>query len=172
MATFNRLRPRARVLSLALAALSSLSIVALAVVAAAQAPAAAVQSKQSLEFEISGVFVSNCPGGEDVNMTGDGSVRVHIVETPAGGMTFQQQIKGHAVGEGVVTGAKYQLNATDTAVVQLPAGGNGVSLMVSNQRVVGPGPDNNLVLSTRYHITVDASGVPAVQRNETTIECR
>jgi hypothetical protein len=106
---------------------------------------------------------ANGGAGEEVDMTGT----IHFVEVDG---VFHANLQ-NASGVGQVTGDVYRAIG---AVVDMFHWADGAEVWgyVDNFRLIGPGPDNNLLLSFGFHGTLNANGEVAVVISDESVECR
>ena len=118
------------------------------------------------------VFVPCANGGvgEDVLLSGRLHVLLHLTLTSNGVIA-----KGHSQpmgvsGTGVSTGDSYR----GTGVTQdINAAHDGVSLTLNNNfRIIGPGPGNNLLVHSVFHLTIGPSGEIVNVTSHFSFECR
>jgi hypothetical protein len=121
------------------------------------------------------VFVpcANGGAGEDVFVSGTLHVLTHQTISSSGNV----QVKVHfqpqgATGVGQTTGDTYHA----TGVTQEEFNQNGTypftDTFVNNFRLIGPGPNNNLLIHENLHITINANGVVTAFVDNFSIECR
>ena len=118
------------------------------------------------------VFVPRADGGsgELVYLGGSLHVLFHIAVDDTGGFHAKTHFQPQGVsGTGLVTGDKYQ----GTGVTQDQFNGKLGSEVtyVNNFRIIGQGPDNNLLLHETFHTTVNAKGEVTVVADNFSTEC-
>jgi hypothetical protein len=76
-------------------------------------------------------------------------------------------------GVGQSSGDTYQGNGvTKTTTNIAGAGLPFTDTFVNNFRIIGPGPDNNLLVHQTIHVTINANGVMTADVLNTSTECR
>jgi hypothetical protein len=157
--------------SWALAAVVSLSMVLAGAPARAQSPNGA----QSIDVPFSTlVFVPCAAGGagELVDLSGT----LHIVSqfrfNPDGTVHVVSHFNPQGVsGVGETTGAKYQGTGVTETVENLTAGAQEFT-SVNNFRIIGQGPDNNLLVHSVAHFTINANGVETATVTVSSDQCQ
>jgi hypothetical protein len=171
------LSPRALLLVAGAFALSSLGCGEEATEpAAAGAPSlAAAASTQQLVNHIEVTrFVpcANGGAGEDVFLSGDIHIVVHVTFDGSGGAHFDEIHNPQGVsGIGLTTGAMYRgVGGSPFDASNVRVGEEHTS--VANIMLIGQGPGNNLVLHTTFHITILANGTATSFHDNFRMECR
>ena len=119
------------------------------------------------------VSCANGGAGELVHVTGSiHRVFTTVVNANGGVMVRARfQIQG-TKGVGLTTGDRYQASGvtqtTEHLAGQLPI----VFALIHNLRLVGPGPDNNLLAHQVVHVTISANGVVTSNVDKFDITCR
>lgn len=114
---------------------------------------------------------ANDGAGELVVVTGTLHVLTHVTIDDQGGLHVRQHFQPQGVsGTGLTTGDKYQGTGVTQTEFNATAGIEQTS--VNNFRIVGQGPDNNLLIHSNVHVTVTPNGdVTSVVENSS-VECR
>jgi hypothetical protein len=163
--TFNR---KAISLVLALTLASSLAA------AVSAAPALAITTNDFVPFA-QAVLVpcANGGAGEVVLISGTLHIQQHITINDN-----RVNIKSHfqpqgAGGEGLTTGDQYNATGVTQEQDSLPlTNGAAEFTFINNFKIIGQGPDNNLLVHQTVHVTVDANGVVTSTVDNTSVECR
>jgi hypothetical protein len=129
-----------------------------------QAPALSATSsrtQQTLLFSM-GLWVSCANGGlgEYVNLSGELQIHSQSVEDAKGGTHLTTHVRpSGVVGIGVTSGLRYLgVGGTFEGVGYAAAGEATVYTFVNNFRIIGKGPDNNLLVHYTVHQTLNANG--------------
>lgn len=78
-----------------------------------------------------------------------------------------------AIGTGLITGDKYQSTGVTQEQDSLPLiNGAAEFTFINNFKIIGQGPDNNLLVHQTVHGTINARGEATTFVDNTTIECR
>jgi hypothetical protein len=162
--TFNR---KAISLVLALTLASSLA-------AAVSAQATAITTNDFVPFaQINFVPCANGGAGELVRISGTLHIQQHI--TINGN---RANIKSHfqpqgAGGTGLTTGDTYNATGVTQEQDSIPlTNGAAEFTFINNFRLIGQGPDNNLLVHQTIHVTINANGDVTSTVTDTSIECR
>jgi hypothetical protein len=150
------------------------AIVATAALAVAASTSAAVTQNEVVPFaQIVFVPCANGGAGEFVLIEGN----LHILMTftingnnVSGKIHFQPQ---GVKGTGLTTGDTY--NATGVTQEHFEdslQNGLFTDTFVNNFKIIGQGPDNNLLIHQTVHITINADGEVTAEVDNTTVECR
>ena len=123
------------------------------------------------------VFVP-CANGGAGEFVFASDLRLHVLISQtidaAGGLHIDfhfQPMGGNGVG--VVTGDKYQATGLTRQGFDFSSGGLPfVETFVNNFRWIGPGPGNNLLVHTTFHVTVNENGVLTAFVDNSSAECR
>jgi hypothetical protein len=161
--TFNR---KAVSLVLALTLASSLS-------AAVSAQATAITTHDFVPLAAA-VFVpcANGGAGEVVLITGTLHVQNHITINDN-----RASIKNHfqpqgASGVGLTTGDVYHATGVTQEHDSIPITNGAFEFtFVNNFKIIGPGPDNNLLIHENVHVTIDANGNVTTTVDNLSVEC-
>ena len=150
------------------------AIVATAALAVAASTSAAVTTNESVPFaQVAFVPCANGGAGELVLIEGN----LHILTTftingnnVSGKVHFQPQ---GAKGTGLTTGDTYNATGvTQENFKQSLQNGQFTDTFINNFKIIGQGPDNNLLIHQTVHITINANGEVTSQVDNTTVECR
>ncbi|MDQ3806404.1 MAG: hypothetical protein M3416_21555 [Acidobacteriota bacterium] len=116
-------------------------------------------------------FIATSCTGETIIISGESHVVVHATGTPSGHGTFKTHIQFHLSGESP-SGTLYNANET---VESVETGGDGTAFAfnsVGNLNLVSAGSEDNLIVRTRIHTTVNANGEITSTNFEFTVECQ
>ena len=119
------------------------------------------------------VFIPCAAGGagELVDFSGTLHVLVHSTLDGSGGFHAKTHFQPQGVtGVGLTTGDIYQ--GTGGTQNQFNGSVGEESTFVDNFRLIGHGPDNNLLLHEMLHATVNANGVATASVSNFSVECR
>ncbi len=161
---------RSRILGLTLA----ITLVALTLAGPAFAQALAITTNDFVPFaQVNFVPCANGGAGELVLIQGTLHIQQHITINDN-----RATIKSHfqpqgAGGTGLTTGDTYNATGVTQEVDTLPlTGGAAEFTFVNNFRVIGQGPNNNLLVHQLVHTTVNANGTVTSVVDNTSVECR
>jgi hypothetical protein len=110
--------------------------------------------------------------GEDVSLSGSFHDKFHVTLDGSGGAHVEVVHNPQGVsGTGLTTGAKY------VGVGASPQDESNVNVgeehtTVTNMRIIGQGPGNDLLIHTDFHSTVLANGVVTSFHDDVRIECK
>ena len=141
---------------------------ALAAVTAAQA---AVILNERVPFATI-AFVPCANGGAGELVLVEGRLHVLITETVNDNhVSFKTHFQPQgASGTGLTTGDTYR--ATGVTQEHVSIGPNLTNTFINNFRIIGPGPDNNLLVHQTIHVTFNANGELTAEVVNTSVECR
>ena len=154
--------------------LLAITLLALTLAGPAFAQALAITTNDFIPFaQITFVPCANGGAGEAVLLEGTLHVQNHVtINNNRITLKVHFQPQG-AIGTGLVTGDKYQSTGVTQQEQSLPiTNGAAEFTLVNNFKIIGVGPDNNLLVHQTFHVTVDANGVVTTTVDNTTIECR
>jgi hypothetical protein len=148
-------------------------VIAVGAVCVPAAQAEVVTNDTDVVQAFGDVPCANGGAGEDVS----GTVRIHtLVTVTANGnhrsLNAHTQIQGGSlVGE--VTGDRYRFSGSthETGTLSL-LNDQHVDTFVSNTRLIGPGPGNNLLIHIVEHFTSNANGDITVNFDRLRAECK
>jgi opacity protein-like surface antigen len=157
-----------RTLAISLLAMTA----ALAGAAAAEAQATTVTTNEQVPIVVLAfVPCANDGAGELVLLEGTLHVLTHVTIDDQGGLHVRQHFQPQGVsGEGLTTGDKYQGTGVTQTEFNATAGFEQTS--VNNFRVIGQGPDNNLLVHSTFHVTVTPNGDVTSVVDNFSVECR
>jgi hypothetical protein len=90
-----------------------------------------------------------------------------------GGTHFKSHFQPQGIsGEGSVTGNKYQGTGVTQSHTNTHTSLASETTFVNNFRIIGPGPGNNLLVHTTFHVTVNANGEVTADVLNTSVECK
>jgi hypothetical protein len=151
-----------------------ITLLTLTVAGVAFSQALAITTNQIVPFA-QAVFVpcANGGAGEVVLIQGNLHIQDHItINNNRITLKVHFQPQG-AEGIGTVTGDKYQATGVTQEQDSLPiTNGAAEFTFINNFRIIGTGPDNNLLVHQTIHITVDANGFITSNVVNTSVECR
>ena len=154
--------------------LLAITLVALTLAGPAFAQALAITTNDFVPFaQINLVPCANGGAGELVLIQGTLHIQQHITIN-----NNRATIKSHfqpqgGEGVGLTTGDKYNPNGVTQEVDTLPlTGGAAEFTFINNFRIIGQGPDNNLLVHQTIHTTVNANGTVTSVVDNTSVECR
>jgi hypothetical protein len=142
-----------------------------AAVAAVPAAQPAVIVNESVPFAlIAFVPCANDGAGEAVLV--EGTLHVLITETVNDNhVSFKAHFQPQgATGTGLTTGDTYR--ATGLTQEHISIGPSLTDTFINNFRIIGPGPDNNLLVHQTIHLTINANGEVTSMVVNTSVECR
>jgi hypothetical protein len=142
-----------------------------AALSAVQAAQPAVVANESIPFATI-AFVPCAAGGAGELVLVEGTLHVLITETVNDNhvslkIHFQPQ---GATGMGLTTGDTYR--ATGVTQEHIALGPTITDTFINNFRIIGPGPDNNLLVHQTIHVTFNANGELTADVVNTSVECR
>ena len=116
---------------------------------------------------------ANGGAGEVVLISGTLHVQNHItINGNRVNLKIHFQPQG-ASGEGLTTGDKYNATGVSQEQDSLPiTNGAAEFTFINNFRIIGQGPNNNLLVHQTVHVTVNANGVVTTTVDNTNIECQ
>ena len=144
----------------------------LAGAAIAQAEATTVTTNEQIPFSlIAFVPCANDGAGEEVLVTGTLHVLEHVTIDARGGLHVKIHFQPQgATGVGLTTGDTY--HATGVTQEHFNATGVFNDTFINNFRMIGPGPNNNLLVHQTIHITITPNGDVTSDVVNTSVECR
>lgn len=109
--------------------------------------------------------------GELVDLSGTLHVLFHTTLDGRGGFHAKSHFQPQGVtGIGLTTGDVYQ--GTGVTQEQLTGAVGEEYTRIDNFRLIGVGPDNNLLIHDTLHFTVNANGVVSAYVSNYSVECR
>ena len=136
--------------------------------------ASTVTTNQQVPFaQIVFVPCANNGAGEPVLISGTLHILQHQTLSDAGNLHIKVHFQPQgASGVGLVTGDEYRA----TGVTQEELNLNGplpfTDTFINNFRIIGQGPDNNLLVHQTIHFTINANGELTADVVNTSVECR
>lgn len=151
-----------------------LCVVLIAIAAALTAlPAAqpAVVENDRIPFALI-AFVPCAADGAGELVLVEGTLHVLITETSnANHLSFKVHFQPQgARGTGLTTGDTY--HATGVTQEHVSLGPGVTDTFVNNFRIIGQGPDNNLLVHQVFHLTINANGELTADVIHQSVECR
>lgn len=125
--------------------------------------------------QIAFVPCANNGAGEPVLISGTLHVLIHQTISDAGHLQFKVHFQPQgASGVGLTTGDTYRATGVtqQTQTVDLTDGAPQEFTFINNFRIIGKGPDNNLLVHQTVHFTVNANGEVTAEVVNTSVECR
>jgi hypothetical protein len=154
--------------------LLAITLLALTLAGPAFAQALAITTNQFVPFaQAAFVPCANGGAGEVVLIQGTLHIQDHItINNNRVSLKVHFQPQG-AEGIGTVSGDKYQSTGVTQEQDSLPlTNGAAEFTFINNFKIIGQGPNNNLLVHQTVHITIDANGFVTSNVDNTTIECR
>ena len=132
------------------------------------ASAATATSNISVPFD---AILNGCT--EPIQFTGALHILFHSTFTSSGNYHFKFHFQPQGVnGTGLQTGTKYEA----TGVTQDESDYNGplpyTESYINNFRLIGQGPNNNLLVHENFHITINSNGDVTAVHDNSSVECR
>ena len=118
---------------------------------------------------------ANNGAGELVEVSGTLHVLTHETISDAGHAQFKVHFQPQgASGRGLTTGDTYRATGVTQEIqtVDLTDGAPQEFTFINNFRIIGKGPNNNLLVHQVIHITINANGELTSEVVKTTVECR
>ena len=102
---------------------------------------------------------------------------IHIVTTQtttaSGNMHFMTHAQPQALsGVGLLSGARYQGTGATINSAHIGMSGSYNSSFVNNFRLIGQGPDNNLLIHENFHVTFNANGELTAIHDNFSFDCK
>lgn len=159
-----------KTVGLGLAVLFALSLMP----TASAGPALAITTNDFVPFaQVASVPCANGGAGELVLISGTLHIEQHITINDNRATIkshFQPQGGG---GVGLTTGDTYNATGVTQEVDTLPlTGGASEFTFVNNFRIIGQGPNNNLLVHQLVHVTINANGDVTNTIDNTSVECQ
>jgi hypothetical protein len=127
-------------------------------------------------FQFTFVPCADGGAGEFVLITGTLHVLSHVTINSSRRNINQQILPLRATGMGQTTGDVYRSTGGgrfhDTFPTFPPTNGAAEFTSVNNFKLIGPGPDNNLLIFQTIHRTINANGEVTSEVINTSTECR
>lgn len=161
---------RRKNLSLALA----ITVLALTLAGAVFGQALAITTNDFVPFaQVVFVPCANGGAGENVLISGTLHLQDHItINNNRANIKIHAQPQG-AGGVGLTTGDTYNATGVTQEQDSLPlVGGAAEFTFINNFKIIGQGPDNNLLVHQTVHVTINANGVVTTVVDNLSVECR
>ena len=115
---------------------------------------------------------ANGGAGEDVFVSGDIHIVVHVTLDGNGGAHFDEIHNPQGVsGTGLTTGAMYRgVGGSPLDASNVRVGEEHTSVL--NIMLIGQGPGNNLILHEKFHVTILADGTVTSFHDNVSVECK
>jgi len=112
--------------------------------------------------------------GEAVLLSGTLHIVSNVTIDANGGFHCQIHFQPQgATGTGQTTGVTYRTGGETRQSLNISGQGLPSEFtFVNNFKIIGPGPNNNLLVHDTIHATLDANGNPTADVNNTSVECR
>ena len=162
---FNR-----KTLSLTLAA----ALLTLSLAGLAYSQATVITTNDFVPFaQIAFVPCANGGAGELVLIEGTLHIQQHItINDNRASIKVHFQPQG-AKGTGLTTGDSYNATGVTQEHDSIALTGGATEFtFINNFRIVGTGPDNNLLVHQTVHVTINANGTVTTVIDNTSVECR
>ena len=155
-------------------ALTALVVAGLCAVSSTAAAPAAVTTNTKAPLGGIAVYVPCANGGLGEWIPLEGSLHVLLTFTQnangfSGKYHFQPQ---GASGVGSATGDRYRGTGVTQGTFVSHSGGGFTATDVNNFRIIGPGPGNNYLVHSVFHITVHPDGVATAEVAHATADCK
>ena len=146
----------------------------LAGAAAARAQATTVTTNEQIPFElIAFVPCANGGAGELVLVSGTLHVLTHQTIDTQGGVHAKTHFQPQgATGVGLTTGDTYHATGVTQEHFNFNASAGFTDTFINNFRIIGEGPDNNLLVHQTIHVTITPNGDVTSEVLNTSVECR
>ena len=161
---------RRKNLSLTLA----ITVLALTLAGAVFGQALAITTNDFIPFAQAVVVpCANGGAGETVLISGTLHLQDHItINGTRANIKTHAQPQG-ATGTGLTTGDTYSATGVTQEQDSIPLiNGAFEFTFVNNFKIIGQGPDNNLLVHQTVHVTIDATGFVTTVVDNLTVECR
>ncbi len=150
------------------------ALVATALVLAVASPASAVASSQKVPFaQLTFVPCAAGGAGEFVLLSGTLHIVTALNIDANGGFHLKTHFQPQgATGVGLTTNDTYR--ATGVTQQKVNISGSGLPFVltfVNNFKIIGPGPNNNLLVHQNIHLTINTNGVTS-NVNNTSVKCQ
>jgi hypothetical protein len=155
-----------------IATVLAVTAIALTGAAGAGAQATTVTTNEQVPIVVFAfVPCANDGAGELVELSGTLHVLTHVTTDDQGGLHVKQHFQPQGIsGVGLTTGDKYQ--GTGATQTEFNATAAFEQTSVNNFRIIGQGPDNNLLVHATFHVTVNANGDVTTVVDNFSVECR
>lgn len=154
------------------ATLLAITAIALAGAAGAGAQATTVTTNEQVPITVFAfVPCANDGAGELVLLTGTLHVLTHVTIDDQGGLHVKQHFQPQGLsGVGLTTGDTYR--GTGVTQTEFNATAATEQTSINNFRIIGQGPDNNFLVHSTFHVTVNANGEVTTVVDNFSTECR
>jgi hypothetical protein len=151
-----------------------LAVTAIALVGAAGAGAQAMTVTTNEQIPFATVVLVPCANdgaGELVELSGTLHVLSHVTIDAQGGLHVKQHAQPQGIsGIGLTTGDSYR--GTGVTQSEFNATAAEEQTFINNFRIIGQGPDNNFLVHSTFHVTVNANGEVTTVVDNFSVECR
>jgi hypothetical protein len=147
----------------------ALAILALVGPAEAKAQATVITSNTRVPIEF---FNVNSCTGDQITIDGTSHVLFHVTTTKSGHSNEKLEINFALQGVNTTSGIRYVVNEAVTATTASNVNGAFVFNTVSHLNVISQGNEDNLLLRTEIHATLNANGELTSSKFVFTVECR
>lgn len=154
------------------ATLLAITAIALAGAAGAGAQATTVTTNEQVPITVFAfVPCANDGAGELVVLTGTLHVLTHVTIDDQGGLHVKQHFQPQGLsGVGLTTGDTYR--GTGVTQTEFNATAATEQTSINNFRIIGQGRDNNFLVHSTFHVTVNANGEVTTVVDNFSAECR
>lgn len=154
------------------ATLLAITAIALAGAAGAGAQATTVTTNEQVPITVFAfVPCANDGAGELVLLTGTLHVLTHVTIDDQGGLHVKQHFQPQGLsGVGLTTGDTYR--GTGVTQTEFNATAATEQTSINNFRIIGQGRDNNFLVHSTFHVTVNANGEVTTVVDNFSTECR
>lgn len=154
------------------ATLLAITAIALAGAAGAGAQATTVTTNEQVPITVFAfVPCANDGAGELVVLTGTLHVLTHVTIDDQGGLHVKQHFQPQGLsGVGLTTGDTYR--GTGVTQTEFNATAATEQTSINNFRIIGQGRDNNFLVHSTFHVTVNANGEVTTVVDNFSTECR
>lgn len=153
-------------------AISLMAVTALGGASAARAQATTVTTNEFVPVTVLAfVPCANDGAGELVILTGTLHVLSHVTIDDQGGLHVKQHFQPQGIsGTGLTTGDTYHGTGVTQSEFDATAGVEQTS--INNFRIIGQGPNNNLLVHSTSHVTVTPNGDVTTVVDNFSVECQ
>jgi hypothetical protein len=149
-----------------------MAVTALGGASAARAQATTVTTNEFVPVTVLAfVPCANDGAGELVILTGTLHVLSHVTIDDQGGLHVKQHFQPQGIsGTGLTTGDTYHGTGVTQSEFDATAGVEQTS--INNFRIIGQGPNNNLLVHSTSHVTVTPNGDVTTVVDNFSVECQ
>jgi hypothetical protein len=134
--------------------------------------AQAITSTERISGPVDG-FVSNSCNGEDVKLSGNVNIVIHVTQDASGGFHI---VSGHTNFQGVTgigesTGDKYIFAGGVNPIQNIREGSVNESTFLAHGRLISQGNQANQLATTQFHVTFNANGEITAEIDSFSFKC-